>query len=201
MVAALCAAQAAAGTAGPLGARAARAQPRPGQPDARQARDPAGPPPAPRYAAAVEAELRGLGADPLCRAESAALFRCEWSAAGPRTGASLELRAVVSETTDTVYLYAAEVGRAAPDAPGTAAVLRVLMELNHALLLVKLEWDAATGEIRASATLQTDSNLDRRALRTAVRAVTRVAERVRGDLARLAPGVAAPLPAPVPIRR
>jgi hypothetical protein len=168
---------------------------------ASQARDPVAPPPAPRYAAAVEAELRGLGADPLCHVENAALARCEWSAAGPRTATPLELRAIVCDTTDTVHVYAADVGRAVADAPSTPAVLRLLMELNHELLLVKLEWSAATGEIRVSATLQTDSNLDRRALRTAVRAVARVAERVRGELGRVAPGVAPPLPRPLPVRR
>jgi hypothetical protein len=46
----------------------------------------------------------------------------------------------------------------------------------------KLEWSARTGEVRLSAVLNTDSNFDRRALRSIVLALDELAGRYRGEL-------------------
>jgi len=72
-----------------------------------------------------------------------------------------------------------------PEGTATPALLRRLMELNFQLLGPKFEWDPATGEVRLSAVLHTDSNLDRRALRSMVHTLLSVADRYQPELTRL----------------
>lgn len=143
-------------------------------------------PDAPRYLAAMETELRALELDPLCRAESPTHARCEVVAHAAGSSDELELRLVYSDETDTVYAYVPALAQAAPDAPSTPAVLRRLAELNWELLLGKLEWNATSGEVRLSMVLSTDSNFDRRAFRSMVRNLTRLADRLGPELRRLA---------------
>lgn len=140
----------------------------------------------PRYLAAIEHELGVLELDPLCRAESPLHARCEVRVNAPGSSEELELRIVYSDETDTVYAYAPGLAQAAPDAPSTPAVLRRLAELNWELLIGKLEWNAASGEIRLSMVLSTDSNFDRRAFRSMVRNLARLASQLGLELRRIA---------------
>jgi hypothetical protein len=145
-------------------------------------------PAAPLYLAAMERELRALELDPLCRAESAARARCEVTVRAPGGTEEFELRVVYSDDTDTVYAYVPGLAQAAPEARTTASVLRRLAELNWELLLAKLEWNATSGEVRLSAVLSTDSNFDRAAFRAMIRNLSRLADRLRPELRRVAGG-------------
>jgi hypothetical protein len=68
---------------------------------------------------------------------------------------------------------------------GTLPLLRRLMELNWSLLLGKLEWDPTDGEVRLAMILNTDSNFDRRAFRSAIRGIGQLADRFYNELSRL----------------
>ena len=63
--------------------------------------------------------------------------------------------------------------------------VRRLMELNWSLLVAKLEWNAADGEVRLSMIQNTDSNFDRRAFRGLVRRIESLADRYARELERL----------------
>lgn len=145
----------------------------------------AGPPAAapagsPRYAEVLEAELTAMQRQPSCSAEARGRFHCSFAGAAP---ASRLMHAVYSDQTDTVYVYLERYAMLPPDGAQTPARLRRMMELNWQLLVGKLEWSARSGEVRLSAVLNTDSNFDRRALRSIVLALEAVAERYRHELA------------------
>ena len=132
-----------------------------------------------RYAAALQAELTAMQRQPSCSAEARGRFHCTFTGSG--TAGSV-MHAVYSDQTDTVYVYLERYAMLPPDAPQTPTLLRRMMELNWQLLVGKLEWSARSGEVRLSAVLNTDSNFDRRALRSTVLALETVAERYRHEL-------------------
>ena len=138
-----------------------------------------------RYGAALESELEALGLHPQCAARSNSAFDCSYAARSSLERSDLTAHAHYDDTTDTVYLYVvlltnADTDRALP------ALLRRTMELNWEMLGAKLEWSAASGELRLSSVLQTDSNFDRRALRSLVRALDRLSLRYYAELSGLA---------------
>ena len=128
----------------------------------------------PRYLPAVRQELERLELAPDCQSEGRARARCV-----VRLDADRELRVVVSEETQTVYVALPDLGVIAPDGPDTDARLRRLAELDWDLLGSKLEWDPHSGAVRLSAVLRTDSNFDRQAFRVVVRALTAHARRLK----------------------
>jgi hypothetical protein len=141
-------------------------------------------PPA-RYAAAIEAELRQMGIAAECASESATRHRCR--APRPAAGASNAwLHMVYSDESDTIYFYFERYLLLPSDHPRAATVLRRLMELNWDLLVGKFEWNPRTGEVRLSATLNTDSNFDRRAFRSIIAALDTLAARYAAELRDLA---------------
>jgi hypothetical protein len=137
---------------------------------------------APRYAAAMEAELRQMGIAAECASESALRHRCRASrpAAAGSAGASLHL--VYSDESDTIYFYFERYLLLPSDHARAATVLRRLMELNWDLLVGKFEWNPRTGEVRLGATLSTDSNFDRRAFRSVIAALDTLAARYASEL-------------------
>lgn len=137
-----------------------------------------GEPPA-RYASALQEELTAMRLAPECRSEGRARVHCTFDA--PST-AGTRMHALYSDETDTVYVYLERYASLPPDDPRSAPLLRRMMELNWQLLVGKLEWSARTGEVRLSAVLNTDSNFDRRALRSIVLALDTAASRYRGEL-------------------
>jgi hypothetical protein len=92
-----------------------------------------------------------------------------------------------SDVTDTVYLYVDHYLTARADAATTDPLIRHMMELNWRLLVGKFEWDPSDGEVRLAMVMNTDSNFDRRAFRSLVRAITDQADRLYGELIRVAP--------------
>lgn len=149
----------------------------------------------PRYLAAMQSELTGMrvrGAQ--CEATDAQRARCTFSARGISTGRDFTVQLVYSDRTDTIYVYVERYLVVPADGQTTNAVLRRLMELNWSLLLGKFEWDSTDGEVRLAMVLNTDSNFDRRAFRSAVRGIGQLADRYWGELDRILRGQSAPAP-------
>jgi hypothetical protein len=168
-----------------LAATPARAQqsPPPSAPTGRVTQ----PAPPPSSAASLEATLRSLSLDPLCEAQSTTTIRCEARATLPGSDDTILLRVIASSETRTIFLSVPDLAHAASDAPGTPALLRRLAELNWELLLGKLEWNAASGEVRLTMVLPTHGGLDRDALGAMVRALVATAGRLGPALRALAP--------------
>lgn len=140
----------------------------------------------PRYLSAMERELTAMrvrGAS--CERTDEQRGTCVFTALGVSTGREFTVRMVYSDRTDTIYVHVERFLEAPADADSTNALLRRLMELNWTLLLGKFEWDPTDGEVRLAMVLNTDSNFDRRAFRSAVRAIGQLADRYHSELARL----------------
>jgi len=143
----------------------------------------------PRYLAAMQGELESMrvrGAT--CEAVDPQRARCEFSARGITTGREFPVHMVYSDRTDTLYLYVERFLVAPADGQTTDALLRRLMELNWTLLLGKFEWNSTDGEVRLAMIVNTDSNFDRRAFRSAVRGIGQLADRYYNGLDRLLRG-------------
>ncbi len=150
----------------------------------------------PRYLEAMQAELAAMRVrSPSCEAVDAQRARCRFTARGLTTGRDFAIRLVYSDRTDTVYLYVERYLRATAEADTTLPLLRRLMELNWTILLGKFEWDPTDGEVRLAMILNTDSNFDRRAFRSAIRGIGQLADRYLLELERIQRGQEAP-PAP-----
>jgi hypothetical protein len=145
----------------------------------------------PRYFGQIRAELQAMGMPAQCAAASAQAGSCRVTAAGATgnpnvaPGRRFVMGLDYSDVTDTVYVYIDHYTTLRGDAPNAAATFRRLMEINWEMLVGRFEWSAQTGELRLSATLNTDSNFDRRAFRGVVRALLRLAERYAEEVARV----------------
>lgn len=143
----------------------------------------------PRYLEAMRTELEHMGIQGFaCQATDAQRASCDLTQRGASSHRELRIHAAYSDRTDTVYLYVERYLIAPQDAPTTDAVMRRLMELNWQMLLGKFEWDPTDGEVRIAMVLNTDSNFDRRAFRSAVRGLTTLADRYSSELTRLQEG-------------
>lgn len=140
----------------------------------------------PRYLEAMRAELAAMrieGAS--CERTDAQRGGCRFTQRGSSSGREFEIRLAYSDVTDTVYLHIPRYIVAASDAPTTDRVMRRLMELNWTMLLGKFEWDPTDGEVRLAMIVNTDSNFDRRAFRSAVRSIAELADRYHNELVRM----------------
>ncbi len=82
-----------------------------------------------------------------------------------------------SRNTDTIYIYIDKfIGLT--DAGPSADLARRLLELNREMVTAKFEWDRASTSIRLSATINTDSNFDRRAFRSQLQGLWSIAEKL-----------------------
>jgi len=145
------------------------------------------PPPAaiPRYGRAIEQELSTMGLGARCASEDGDGYRCSFTRPSS-TGRGLEIELVYSDRSDTIYVYVSRYLLLRPQGRATQSVLQRLMELNWELLSAKFEWNPRTGEVRLSSVLSTDSNFDRRALRSTLHALEAVASRYETELLELA---------------
>ena len=73
-----------------------------------------------------------------------------------------------SRATNTVYLYVDRFLELEDPGGPVSALSRRLLDLNRQMVSAKFEWDKATNTIRLSASLNTDSNFDRKAFRSQV---------------------------------
>ncbi len=172
----------------------------------------------PRYLTQMQAELQAMGLSPQCASANAQAGSCTTRASAPPAAANGQpsnRRFVLSlqydDNSDTVYVYVDHYASVRADAANALQVFRRLLEMNWEMLIARFEWSSASGEIRLSAVLNTDSNFDRRAFRGVVRSVLRLADRYADDLAALtgnpvgdtmapAGGSSAPPGAPTPAR-
>ncbi|MDJ0765715.1 MAG: hypothetical protein QNJ97_22215 [Myxococcota bacterium] len=105
---------------------------------------------------------------------------------GDGGGRPLELTVQTSRSTRTVYLCINRfIVLQHGDGP-SVELARKLLALNREMVTAKFEWDPGTQAIRLSATINTDSNFDRRAFRSQLQGLWRLAERLQPILARLA---------------
>jgi len=140
----------------------------------------------PRYLAAMREELTAMGvADAACEATDSQRAHCRLTQTGSSTNRDYEVHLAYSDVTDTIYAYIDRYLVATGEGAHTDVVMRRLMELNWTMLLGKFEWDPTDGEVRLAMVLNTDSNFDRRAFRSTVRALTALADRHYGELNRL----------------
>ncbi len=147
----------------------------------------------PRYLHAMQEELTAMGVrGATCEAMDRERGRCTFTARGISTGREFTVHLVYSDRTDTIYAYVERYLVAPADGETTPALMRRLMELNWSMLLGKLEWDSTDGEVRLSMVINTDSNFDRRAFRSAIRAIGQLADRYWGELDRIVRGRSTP---------
>lgn len=140
----------------------------------------------PRYLQAMREELTRMGiADATCEASDSQRAQCRLTQSGSSTDRAYEVHLAYSDVTDTIYAYIDRFLVATNDGAHTDAVMRRLMELNWTMLMGKFEWDPTDGEVRLAMVLNTDSNFDRRAFRSTVRALAALADRHYGELNRL----------------
>ncbi|MBL8681426.1 MAG: hypothetical protein JNK05_19770 [Myxococcales bacterium] len=150
----------------------------------------------PRYLAQMQAELQVMGLAAQCSPTSATVGACSFrgQAPGPdgRTANPTARQFVVAMTyddgSDTIYVYVERYATLRADAANVAQASRRLLEINWETLSAKMEWSPTSGEVRLSALLHTDSNFDRRAFRSVVRSVLRVADRYAAELSQLTGG-------------
>jgi hypothetical protein len=135
-----------------------------------------------RYAASMEHELQQLGIEARCSAEATARHHCTYTRPSPTGDGVLAMHAVYSDESDTIYFYVERLLVVPSDHPQASSVLRRLMELNWELLVGRFEWNPRTGEVRLGAILNTDSNFDRRAFRSIVRALDALTLRYLAEL-------------------
>jgi hypothetical protein len=136
----------------------------------------------PRYALAIQSELSAIGVNARCEPEAKGRYHCAWPLRVGSPATDLMLHAVYSQESDGIYFYIERFLVLAPEAAQTNATLKRLMELNWEMLVGKFEWNPHSGEVRVSAVLATDSNFDRRAFRSIVRALDAIALRYHREL-------------------
>jgi len=140
----------------------------------------------PRYLQAMREELTAMGvADAACEATDAQRAQCHLTQTGGSTNRDYEVHLAYSDVTDTIYAYVDRYLVATSEGAHTDVLMRRLMELNWTMLLGKFEWDPTDGEVRLAMVLNTDSNFDRRAFRSTIRALTALADRHYGELNRM----------------
>lgn len=139
----------------------------------------------PRYLPAIRRELEALEIEPNCQIADPRRGVCTIVQHSSRSDRDFTIKVVYSDRSDTVYLAIERFLMLPANSPGLLPVLRRLMELNWDLLLGKLEWDSSEGEVRLSMLINTDSNFDRRAFRSAVRGLVEIADRYQAELERL----------------
>jgi hypothetical protein len=145
----------------------------------------------PRYLTQMQAELQAMGLAPQCTSANANAGSCTTRASAPAAanGQQSARRFVLSlqydDNSDTIYAYVDHYASLRGDAPNAAQTFRRLLEMNWEMLIGRFEWSAASGEIRLSAVMNTDSNFDRRAFRGVVRSLLRLADRYADEVSRL----------------
>jgi hypothetical protein len=147
--------------------------------NAASADEPSGPP---DYMPAIRQELARLDAKTSCDDASATCVFTRRSGGGP----SFEIALRYSEKTRTVYIFI-ERYLVLNDSDGPSLELaRRLLELNRRLVTAKFEWDRTGGTVRLSVVLNTDSNFDRRALRSQIEGLWTTATELWPELSTLA---------------
>jgi hypothetical protein len=135
-----------------------------------------------KYLVAISQELARLDIINQCDESTKT---CRWTSHSKQEKHSFEFVALYSDSTDTIYIY---IDRLIPLPPNTApsAGLSIrLLELNREMVASKFEWDHQTNSIRLSTVINTDSNLDRRALRSQIIGLLSITNKLWPELRQL----------------
>jgi len=127
------------------------------------------------YLDVVEQELARLGLKSRCDRVS---MTCSYNKSLSSDGDLREINLKYSPRTDTIYIYIENYLSLRDSSGLTEELARLLLSYNRELVTAKFEWDKATDSIRLSTTINTDSNLDRRSLRSQVVGLWSVAVRL-----------------------
>jgi len=115
------------------------------------------------YLDVIEQELARLNIDARC---DRVTMSCTYTKTLTNDGGVREVNLRYSQRTDTVYIFIKNF-LALEETNGLSGELaRLLLSLNRELVTAKFEWDKGANVIRLSTTINTDSNLDRRSLRS-----------------------------------
>lgn len=150
---------------------------------------------APSYAQLIEEELNALKLFPKCTQAPGAL-ECAYLGRSSMGERRFDVRATYREDTRSVEIQIRHFLEAPVSHPATDALLKRLMAINWSLLAARFSWNADTGEVRLGATLHTDSNFDRRAFRSLVRALDDLGPRYHPELLNLQRSLRAPADKP-----
>jgi len=143
------------------------------------------------YAQAIEAELSALELSPSC-VRTAGRFECRYLGRSSMTERRFDVRATYHEQPRTVEIQVRRFLDAPISHPATAALLERLMALHWKLAAARFSWNPDTGEVRLGTTLHVDSNFDRRAFRSLVRAIDDLGPRYHAELLNLQRSLASP---------
>ncbi|MFO8072173.1 MAG: hypothetical protein R6V85_09900 [Polyangia bacterium] len=138
----------------------------------------------PDYMPAIRQELARLDANATCDDASAT---CVFTRSA-KDGRSFEIALRYSEKTRTVYIFIERYLVLDGSSGPSLELARRLLELNRRLVTAKFEWDRTGGTVRLSMVLNTDSNFDRRALRSQIEGLGTAATELWPELSTLADG-------------
>ena len=130
------------------------------------------------YFPAVTQELARLQIVARCTEPSAA---CTFDHRSTPDAPPVEVQVRYSRITDTVYIYIDPFLTFAPDKSPSPEQLLRLLSLNAEMVTSKLEWQAASHTVRLSTVLSCDSNFDRRAFRSQLKGLLKVADTLGTD--------------------
>ena len=133
------------------------------------------------YMPAIRQELARLDIPVSCdEATSSCIYKKSLGDKGP----SFDIVLHYSRQTDTIYMYIDKF-IVPKDGALSCELSHRLLELNREMVTAKFEWDKGSGSVRLSAVINTDSNLDRRALRSQLVGLWSVAKKVWPTLSAL----------------
>jgi hypothetical protein len=134
------------------------------------------------YFPAIRQELARLNMNALCDEASASCVITK----SDQTTPPLEIVVKYSSRTETVYIYIDKYLKLESESGPSKALALKLLSLNSEMVTAKFEWNQTENAVRLSTTLNTDSNLDRRALRSQIMGLLEVAEKLLPNLQELA---------------
>ena len=127
------------------------------------------------YMPAIRQELARLEVKAVC---DDALGTCRFNNTIEPEGPTFEILIRYSQKTDTIYICIENYLHFADGKEPSVELARKLLELNREMVTAKFEWDRASGYIRLSTTVNTDSNFDRRAFRSQIKGIIAAAKRL-----------------------
>jgi hypothetical protein len=127
------------------------------------------------YLSVVQQELARLNMNVSCNTAAAV---CRHTTDIRIAGDPLELTIRDSRSTDTVYICFERILVFDDGTSPSQSLAMKLLGLNREMVTAKFEWDTEKQAIRLSTSLNTDSNFDRRALRSQIKGIIAIARKI-----------------------
>lgn len=125
------------------------------------------------YMDAIQSELDAMGYSANCDEDHG---RCTFELDSEEARNVFPISVQYNSQANTVIVSTDRFVTAPTDNPRTDRLLQRALELNWQNLTPMFQWDASSGTLRVAGVVNTDSNLDRRALRGVIQSVNHVAE-------------------------